>query len=119
MRLDVQREVRGSAPPTYAVAARLPVSRPERADKAYHGRDDFELDLDEDDEEGETIPIAHLLGGRTFEFESAHDAIGFEALLVDACSDFAVRVQEAVDFGGSDEYELPLEDDEEDDDEDE
>lgn len=122
VRLEVSRQKRNTRPndaPTYVVSATLRVSSNERNDIDQHGLAQYELDLDEDDDEAEVVPLVDLLNGRDFSFENARDAGMFEELLLAAASEFAQLVIDSVEFGGSDQYELPLEEDIDDEDDDE
>jgi hypothetical protein len=122
MRLDIARQKRlgrsGEAP-SYVIAAKLQASGSERNEMAAHGLADYEMDLDEEDEDAEVIPVRDLLAGREFVFGNAREASDFEELLLAACSEFAQLLIDSEEFGGQDEYELPLEDLDDDEDEDE
>src|SRR5262245_46630545 len=113
MRLEVSRQKRVARPgdaPSYVIAARLNVSGSERRDIESHGLVEYELDLDENDEEGEVVPVSQLVDGREFSFQTAHEASDFEERLVASASEFAQLLIDSLVFGGRDTYELPLED---------
>jgi hypothetical protein len=121
MRLDIARQrrpARAGEGPTYVVTAKLELSGGERNDLNSLGLADYEIDLDEEDEDAEVIPVQELIAGRELEFGNAHEAAEYEELLLAACSEFAQLLIDSRDFGGRDQYELPLEELDEDEDED-
>ena len=120
MRLEVSRQKRmGRSGETaaYVVAAALRVSNQERNDINSHGLTEYELDLDAEDDDAEVVPLPDLLAGREFTFGNVQEAATFEEQLLAAASEFAQLLIDSLEFGGSDEYELPLEDIDEDEDE--
>lgn len=118
MRLDIARHKRversGEAP-TYVIEARLHVSSQEQSEITADDLDDFEIEIDDD--EMDEIPISALIEGQEFAFDSVRDAMDFESALLDACSDFAQLLIDGREFGGRDQFELPIEDEDEEDDE--
>jgi hypothetical protein len=121
MRLDITRERRPGRSgdgPSYVVAAQLQLAGRERTELNSLGLAGYELDLDEEDEDAEVIPVAQLIAGREFAFVNAREAGDFEELLLAACSEFAQLLNDSRDFGGRDQYELPLADVDDEDDED-
>ena len=122
MQLDVARQKRpgrSGEGPSFVIAAKLQASGTETRDIAANGLAEYEIDLDEEDEDAPVIPVRDLLAGREFSFGNAREASDFEELLLAACSEFAQLLIDSQEFGGRDEYELPLEDLDDEDDEDE
>ena len=121
MRLDITRERqpgRADEAPSYVVAAQLQLSPQERKELNSLGLADHELDLDEEDQDADVIPVRELIAGRDFAFGNAREAANFEELLLAACSEFAQLLIDSRDFGGRDQYELPLADLDDEDEED-
>jgi hypothetical protein len=113
MRLDVtrtRREARHGRALAYVIAATLHVSAQERRDIETHGLADYAIETETEEEH--ELPAQELLAGREFVFDTAREALDFEESLVAACSDFAELLIDSIDFGGSEQYELPLDDDE-------
>jgi hypothetical protein len=118
MRLDVtrtRREAQRGRALAYVVAATLHVTAEERRDLETHGLADHAIEMETEQEH--ELPAQELLAGREFVFDTAREALDFEESLVAACSDFAELLLDSIEFGGSEQYELPIgEEDEEDED---
>src|SRR5438128_11900689 len=117
MRLDVtrtRREARPGRALAYAISATLHVTAQERRDLETHGLADYAIETETEEEH--ELPAQELLAGREFVFDTAREALDFEESLVAACSDFADLLVDSIEFGGSEQYELPIEDDEDDED---
>ena len=118
MRLDVNRtrDAQPGRAPTYVVAATLHATAQERREIEECGLADYPIETETEQEH--ELPARDLLAGREFAFETAREALDFEESLVAASSDFADLLIDSLEFGGTDQYELPLEEEDEEDEED-
>src|SRR5437762_85000 len=117
MRLDVirtRREAQRGRALAYAVAATLHVTAQERRDLETHGLADHAIETETEEEH--ELSAQELLAGREFVFDTAREALDFEESLVVACSDFADLLIDSIEFGGSEQYDLPLGDGDEEED---